>query len=120
MRDLPPASTANQYSRDEYRAQASERDTSKEGGGQERGAWGTRVPANLKPGVGSQSSAVNGMVVELIHQIIGHPNDSDTGENSTIYVGGNDEGRNEKRSQQGCEWGTELTNKESSMVAVGD
>ena len=36
MRYLPPASTANQYSRDEYRANTGERDTGKEGGGHER------------------------------------------------------------------------------------
>lgn len=78
------------------------------------------MPANWEPGVGRQSSAVNGMVVELIHPIIGHPNDSDRSENSTVYVSGNDESRNEKRSQQRCEWVTELTSKESSPVAVGD
>ena len=119
-RDLPPASTANQYSQDEYRAQSGERDTGNEGGRQERPTWGTRVPANLELRVVRQSSAVNGMVVELIHPFIGHPNDSDTSENSTNGVSGNDDGRNEKGKQQKCEWEKELTSKESSTVAVGD
>lgn len=83
-------STTTQYPQNEYRVQAGERDTGKKGGGQERPIWGTRVPANLEPGVVRQSSAVNGMVVQLIHPVMGHLNDLDMSDNSTIGVSGKD------------------------------
>ena len=48
------------------------------------------MPANLEPGVVRQSSAVNGMVVQLIHPVMGHLNDLDMSDNSTIGVSGKD------------------------------
>jgi len=75
-------STSNQYLRSSYSQQEGERDRAKRGEGQERPTWGTRLPANAGSRDIHQSSAVNGMVVELIHPFVRNVQDSDTSHDS--------------------------------------
>jgi len=78
------------------------------------------VPANPEPGVVRQSSAVNGMVVELMHSFVSHANDSNASEvfKPCVSSGGNI--TYEKGRQPKCEWVMELTSQKTSTDGIGD
>ena len=76
--DLPRREETNPYLAGQYRQAEERKNIGKEdtAGRQERLPWGARISTKADSGV-HQSSAVNGMVVEVVHQPTSNVTESD-------------------------------------------